>query len=850
MTMNDSGDRKNLHDYIINNFDRAIKEGWIKTYYQPVVRTSNGRVCEEEALARWEDPEMGVLSAGDFVPALEEAGLIEKLDLHVLGQVIDKMKQQERQNLHVVSTSVNFSQVDFQSGDIVDQIDRIVSEANMAKDLIAVEVSESSVTVSREKTLSQLQRLQQLGYRIELDDCGYGDISLLLSSDVCFNNVKTNFDLVRQATENKNARIILSELVKMAGKIGMETTVKGVETGEQYDFLKEIGCSKLQGYYFSKPNSLSQIIERYRTGTQIGFEDPEERDYYAAVDKVSLHDISFIREKSGFITDLYDSLPMAVLEVDGKGCSVMRINSACEKFIGAYFPDYDQKAYVSFEDRGNIAGAYTLSSIRKAAQSDELIIIDDRTYEGKNVHIMLQRIARNPVNGKNAVLFTIISVSDFDQAAEDLSYNYIARALSEDYIASYFVDLETNRYVVYSSDGINRELNVVTRGDDFFRDAHANIGGLTYEEDLEMFNELCTKENLIKSLDERGVFSITYRADDYKGVHYVNLKAVRAKGDNKHIIIGINDVDSQIKQQQLFTQIQEERIVYSRMAALAGSLFAVYSIDIADDSYVVYKTPQGMDFIGDKRKGTDFFAETKARIKDVIHIDDLEEFEKVIRRDNVLNTIDRDGAFEHRYRLIVHGAPVYVAFRAVKITENGDPKLIVGLVNIDAQVRREAEYAETLSAVEDMALKDGLTGVKNKNAYNQAQKAFEAGEEKDYAIIVFDLNGLKYVNDNFGHHKGDEFIREGCKIICDAFAHSPVYRVGGDEFVVIAQGNDFNNMESCLAMVNLSNSTNKLSGAVTMAYGTANDSEAGTFTEVFELADARMYIQKKRMKVQ
>ncbi|WP_026653168.1 EAL domain-containing protein [Butyrivibrio proteoclasticus] len=845
--------KKKLNSYLVKNFDRAISEDWIETYYQPVVRTSNGRVCEDEALARWEDPEIGVLNAAEFVPALEEAGITEKLDLYILNQVIDKMKKQKKNKLQIVTTSINFSQVDFQSGDIVEQIDKIVSKAKIAKDKIAIEVSESSVSVNLDNTLDQLHRLQELGYKIELDDYGCSDISLLLYPDVHFDNVKINITLTRLATKYPKARIVLSELVKTAGKIGVETTVKGVETKKQYEFLSELGCAKLQGFYYCKPISLTEVFDRYEKGLQIGFENPEESDYYSAVDKISLHDISFIREKPGIDADLYDSLPMAIFEVDENSFTVMRQNSACMEYAQHNFPIYNKKVYIPFSDaKGNGPGTYTINSIKKASQSNELVIIDDRNYGGKNIHILLQRVAQNPVTGRNAVLFAVISVNDIDKTTDALTYNYIARSLCEDYDAMYFVDLETNNFVVYTSDGTNRELSIEKHGEDFFKDAIDNKDGLIYEEDLEMFNEICTKENIIKSIDNHGAFSITYRANDKKGVHYVNFKAVRAKGDNKHIIIEVSDVDDQVKKQQMFATLQEEKIVYSRIAALAGSIFAVYSVDIADNSYIAYKTQEGVGLIGGKQKGEDFFEETRIRIKELILKEDYKEFERRVKKDNILNTIAKDGTFELRYSLIIAGEPKYVMFRAVVIKENDESKLIVGLIDIDAQVRKDQKYKENLSAAEDLALKDELTCVKNKHAYSLAQKEIEdsqkEGKNQKYAIVVLDINGLKKINDTFGHQMGDEFIKEGCRIICEIFAHSPVYRIGGDEFSVIAKGKDYDNIKSCLAMIDIRNNSNKLDGAVTVAFGMAKNQEACSFTEVFELADERMYDKKKRMK--
>ncbi|MBR5361623.1 MAG: EAL domain-containing protein, partial [Lachnospiraceae bacterium] len=95
--------------YIISNLDRAIEEKWIKVYYQPIIRAINGRVCDEEALARWIDPVNGFLSPGDFIPTLEDAGLIYKLDLYMLEQVLEKIRQFEAEGMFIVPQSVNLS---------------------------------------------------------------------------------------------------------------------------------------------------------------------------------------------------------------------------------------------------------------------------------------------------------------------------------------------------------------------------------------------------------------------------------------------------------------------------------------------------------------------------------------------------------------------------------------------------------------------------------------------------------------------------------------------------------------------------------------------------------------------
>ena len=115
--------------------------------------------------------------------------------------------------------------------------------------------------------------------------------------------------------------------------------------------------------------------------------------------------------------------------------------------------------------------------------------------------------------------------------------------------------------------------------------------------------------------------------------------------------------------------------------------------------------------------------------------------------------------------------------------------------------------------------------------------------------LVFDLNGLKHVNDTMGHQAGDDYIREGCHIICTAFAHSPVYRIGGDEFVAVVQGRDLLNLDTIVDGIMSINAVNQKSNKVTIAVGfSVFKSDDMIVADVFQRADANMYKNKSSMK--
>jgi diguanylate cyclase (GGDEF)-like protein len=164
------------------------------------------------------------------------------------------------------------------------------------------------------------------------------------------------------------------------------------------------------------------------------------------------------------------------------------------------------------------------------------------------------------------------------------------------------------------------------------------------------------------------------------------------------------------------------------------------------------------------------------------------------------------------------------------------------------------ERAMELGTMRRIAYIDALTGVKNKMAYNEAVAELEnhvlEGKLTEYGVAVFDLNNLKYVNDTMGHEMGDKFIKDACSQICRWFQHSPVYRIGGDEFVVLLKGDDYDNREMIFKGFNEAVHYNKLHEKAVVAGGCATylpKIDRG-YDEVFRRADKLMYQRKQELK--
>ncbi|MBQ7370915.1 MAG: EAL domain-containing protein, partial [Blautia sp.] len=261
--------------YIINNLDRAIREHWIQVYYQPIVRAKSGMICDEEALSRWIDPIKGFLSPGEFIPILEGARLIYKLDLYVLDQILLKMQRQQQEGLYVVPQSLNLSRMDFDSCDIIAEICQRMDQAGISRDKLTIEITESVVGSDFEFIRKQIQKLQELGFKVWMDDFGSGYSSLDVLQDIHFDLIKFDMRFMHRFGEGDESRIILTELIHMAIALGIDTLAEGVETKEQADFLRETGCTRLQGFYYSKAISLEEILKRSREKTLPAYENPD-----------------------------------------------------------------------------------------------------------------------------------------------------------------------------------------------------------------------------------------------------------------------------------------------------------------------------------------------------------------------------------------------------------------------------------------------------------------------------------------------------------------------------------------------------------------------------------------------
>ncbi|MCR4989969.1 MAG: EAL domain-containing protein [Lachnospiraceae bacterium] len=664
--------------YIVENIDRAISENWITAFYQPIVRATSRKVCDEEALARWIDPEKGMLSPADFIPILEDTKLIYKVDLHIVDVILERIKKQKKAKIPVVPISVNLSRTDFEACDIVEEITNRVDTSGVSRDLITIEITESVVGENFEFMKEQVERFQKLGFKVWMDDFGSGYSSLDLLQEMKFDLIKFDMRFMRQFEKNPKSRIILTELMRMAVSLGTETVCEGVETAEQVAFLGEIGCTKMQGYHFCKPIPAEEIFKRYKEKTNIGFEDPMESEYHRTLSSINLYDLGAVSsEEAESVKHYFNTLPMAIIESDGEAMRVLRCNKSYREFISSYFAEAEDRIKTEMTGFKDGPGQELLGGINRCETVGQRVFLSEVMEDGTSINAMLRKMAENQVNGRTAYAVAVLGITPKNE--QSITYTEVAKALSTDYIDLYYVDLDTEEFTQYSPNTGGGSISVERKGRDFFATARKDALSRLHKDDAIAFVSAFTKENVIKHLDQNGAFTLTYRLMVGEEAQYVSLKIVRMEKDAGHIMMGVNNIDAQMKQQETLERLKEEQATYARIYALMGDFIAIYTVDPETGNYMQYSAAKEYSEMGSSTIGIDFFKDAIEESKGRMHPDDYDVFVTKFTKEEILKTVKKGKVYKIHYRLMIKGEPVKITLRAGLVEEKDGPQLIIGV---------------------------------------------------------------------------------------------------------------------------------------------------------------------------
>lgn len=232
---------------------RALMQEEFIVYYQPRVDITNNRIVSLEALARWQHPEMGIVSPKVFIPLAEDNGLIIAIGEWILRQACRQTKQWQKDRIDFQTIAVNLSPRQFRQPDLVSRITAILEETGLEGQYLELEITESEAIQDIAYTVQILEELHDMGVKVSVDDFGTGHSSLNRLQSLPFDNLKVDRSFIKDLVPGTKLSHIVSTIVSLGQRLGMCIVAEGVEEAEQLKFLHSIECNTIQGYFFYKP---------------------------------------------------------------------------------------------------------------------------------------------------------------------------------------------------------------------------------------------------------------------------------------------------------------------------------------------------------------------------------------------------------------------------------------------------------------------------------------------------------------------------------------------------------------------------------------------------------------------
>jgi EAL domain-containing protein (putative c-di-GMP-specific phosphodiesterase class I) len=238
---------------------RAIDRHELRVFYQPVHDLESSRILGVEALVRWQHPERGMVSPGEFIPIAEQSGLIGEIDGWVLNTACRQMCDWLAAGVEVSFVAVNVSSRLFSRGDLDRQVAEVLRETGLDPAYLELEVTESAVMEDPEQAIEQLHRLRELGISLAIDDFGTGYSSLLRLKRMPVQKLKIDQGFVAGLPSDEDDIAIVRVIIALAQSMGMNVLAEGIEHADQAGFLLANGCELGQGYWFARPMPAEQI---------------------------------------------------------------------------------------------------------------------------------------------------------------------------------------------------------------------------------------------------------------------------------------------------------------------------------------------------------------------------------------------------------------------------------------------------------------------------------------------------------------------------------------------------------------------------------------------------------------
>lgn len=246
---------------ILSTIDSAIVNGELIPYYQPKVNSLTGEVSGAEALVRWKKPNGIIIQPDQFVPIIERSGQIIQVDYFMYNEVFAFIANRLKEGKKVVPVSINVSRQHFKKLDIINYVKQLQEKYNIPPKYVEFEITETVCMADTAKAMKFIRTFHDMGFKVSMDDFGSGYSSLYLLSELPIDIIKMDKCFLQSDILQQKEKVIISNIINMTHELDITTLCEGVETSQQSEFLKSVGCDIQQGFYFSRPVTGEQIAK-------------------------------------------------------------------------------------------------------------------------------------------------------------------------------------------------------------------------------------------------------------------------------------------------------------------------------------------------------------------------------------------------------------------------------------------------------------------------------------------------------------------------------------------------------------------------------------------------------------
>ena len=737
-----AANNKEITEYVAENIDAAIEKGWVKVFYQPVIRTLTGELCGAESLARWIDPVNGFLSPDKIIGPLEDTNQIHKLDCYVVEKVCADISERLKNDLDAVPVSVNFSKLDFEAMDMLKVVENAVEKYDIPRDYIHIEITESMIVSDAVLMERIIESFRNAGFEVWMDDFGSGYSSLNLLKDYHFDTLKMDMAFLTSFTDR--SKEIMTSAITMAKNIGIMTLAEGVETPEQMEFLYSIGCGKLQGYYYGKAMPL-EVFFAHIEEMGIKIEPRKWRHYY----------------QTGSFCARATEEPLEIIEDDGKEFRTLFMNEAYKRQVltGEYsLAEIDRLIYKTKSP--------LLKKYREYADTIETTKNQESfyyTYDGNILCFQGEELAE--FDGRHMIKGSIRNISiDNDFRTQNAVGNKL-RELNHLFETVMLINIEKHtiipllgksKYINVPENMLQEHLDRMVA--DFIADAD--------KQKFYDFTDISTLKSRVEASDKgyiENIFRIKQPDGNYRWKE-MSIMMIPGSSGKEYLICGKATADdaqpfltsnNKVHNPEDYGLTNENAVIQSKM----------WESIVAASSVKFFWKDKNRRFLGCSRAFLDFF---NVKLEDILGKNDEEmgwlidqkafeegELEVLNKGKNILRAPGQCIINGIVHNIVSDKRPVY---------ENGQ---IIGLMGHVTDVDEELSYLDKLYNERRL---DPVTGLMNVSALAEVTRSYAHNyvtKGINYALIILRNENHHRIVDDYGEEFGNKLLKRAGEVILE-----------------------------------------------------------------------------------